>query len=89
MKFNLQWFTEKDLEKQTPNQLRKGIRSFQKRIEEHLAKIENPEKHYRDWQDEPEMQEGRLGHWLHEIKNFEESIQNRVEELAKRGEKHD
>lgn len=87
MKFDLQLFTEKNLQHQTSNQLRKGIRTFQKRIEEHLNKIKEPWKIYGDWHDEPEMQEGRLGHWLHEIKNFEESIQNCVEELEKRGEK--
>ena len=87
MKFDLQLFAEKNLENQTPAQLRKGIRSFQKRIEEHLIKINNPSAIYSDWYDEPEMQEGRIGHWLHEIKNFNESIQNRVKELEKRGEK--
>lgn len=71
---------------QTSNQLRKGIRSFQKRIEEHWQKINNPEKFYSDWNDEPDKQAGRIGHWQHEIKNFAESIQNRVEELNRRGE---
>ncbi len=89
MKFDLQWFTEKNLENQTSNQLRKGIRTFQKRIEEHLNKIKEPWKIYDDWYDEPEMQEGKLSHWLHKIKNFEESIQNRIKELEKRGEKYD
>lgn len=87
MNFDLQWFAEKNLQNQTPNQLRKGIRAFQKRIEEHLAKIENPEKHYSDWNAEPDKQAGRIVHWQHEIKNFAESIQNRIEELEKRGEK--
>lgn len=87
MNFDLQLFAEKNLQNQSSNQLRKGIKSFQKRIEEYLAKINNPSTIYSDWYDEPEMQEGRIGHWLHEIKNFEESIKNRVEELNKRGEK--
>lgn len=46
MKFDLQLFAEKNLENQTPAQLRKGIRAFQKRIEEHLAKINNPSASY-------------------------------------------
>jgi len=87
LNFDLQLFAEKNLQNQSSNQLRKGIKSFQKRIEEHLAKINNPSTIYSDWYDEPEMQDGRIGHWLHEIKNFEESIKNRVEELNKRGEK--
>ena len=74
------------MENQTSNQLRKGIRTFQKRIEEHWAKINNPSASYPDFYDEPDKQEGRIGHWLHEIKNFNESIQNRVDELEKRGE---
>ena len=75
------------MENQTSAQLRKGIRSLQKKIEAHLAKINNPTVSYPDFYDEPEKQEGRIGHWLHEIKNFNESIQNRVKELEKRGEK--
>ena len=87
MKFDLQSFAEKNLENQTSNQLRKGIRAFQKRIEEHLIKINNPSASYPTFYDEPDKQAGRIGHWLHEIKNFNESIQNRVDELEKRGEK--
>ena len=87
MKFYLQLFTEKNLENQTSAQLRKGIRSLNKRIEEHFAKIKNPEKVYKDWYNEPDKQEGRIAHWQHEIKKFAESIQYRVEELEKRGEK--
>ena len=87
MRFDLQWFAEKNLQNQTPAQLRKGICAFQKRIEEHLAKINNPSASYPNFYDEPDKQAGRINHWLHEIKNFNESIQNRIEELEKRGEK--
>ena len=88
MKFDLQCFAEKNLENQTPAQLRKGIRTFKKRIDEHLAKIENPEKFCVEWNSYNDKQrEGLVCHWQHEIKNFVESIQNRVEELEKRGEK--
>lgn len=87
MNFDLQWFAEKNLQNQTPNQLRKGIRSFEKRIMEHQKKIENPWEIYVDWFSEPDRQAGRLGHWQKEIEDFEESIQNRIDELKKRGEK--
>ena len=87
MKFNLQLFAEKNLSNQTSGQLRKGIRSLNKRIDEHFAKIKHPEKIYADWYDEPDKQKGRIGHWQHEIKRFAESIQSRIEELEKRGEK--
>lgn len=87
MKFDLQLFAEDAIENQTANQLRKGIRSLNKRIEEHFAKIEQPWKSYSDWFDEPDKQKGRIGHWQKEIENMKESIQNRVDELEKRGEK--
>ena len=86
MNFDLQLFSERNLQNQTPNQLRKGIRAFQNRIDEHRAKITEPWKSYPDWFSEPDKQRGRIEHWQHEIRNFEESIQNRIDELAKRGE---
>jgi len=42
LKFNLQLFAEKILQNQTPDQLRKGIRSLNRDLELHLKKIENP-----------------------------------------------
>ena len=87
MNFDLQLFAEKNLRNQTPNQLRKGIRSLQKEIAEHLAKIENPPAHCDDWHSRNESaQRGLIKHWNHEIKKFSESIQHRIDELAKRGE---
>ena len=86
MNFDLQLFSERNLKNQTPNQLRKGIRSLKKKLALHLAKIEEPWKSYSDWFSEPDKQQGRIEHWQHEIRNFEESIQNRIDELAKRGE---
>lgn len=87
MTFDLQLFVEQNLENQTSAQLRKGIRSFQKRINEHQEKIKNPWISYSDWFSEPERQPGRIKHWQKEIEDFKESIQNRIEELEKRGEK--
>ena len=88
MKFDLQLFAEKNLENQTSNQLRKGIRSLNKDLELHLSKIENPAEYCADWDSKDEREKiGLIKHWRHEIKNFAESIQNRIEELEKRGEK--
>ena len=79
MKFDLQLFAEDAIEHQTPNQLRN--------IAEHFAKIDNPEKFCDEWsQYDDEHREGLLWHWQHEILTFERSIQNRIDELAKRGE---
>lgn len=72
---------------QTSNQLRKGIRSLNKDLELHLKKIEHPEKYCVDWHLRNDRAKiGLIKHWLHEIKNFKESIQNRVDELNRRGE---
>ena len=86
MTFDLQYFTEDAIENQTSNQLRKGIRSLKKKIAVHQYKIEHPWESYSDWFSEPKSQTGRRRHWQHEIKNFAESIQNRVDELNRRGE---
>ena len=87
MKFNLQLFAEDALKHQTPNQLRKGIRSLQKKIDLHLKKIEQPAEHCDDWHLKDEAaQAGLIRHWRKEIEDAEESIQNRIDELKKRGE---
>ena len=87
MNFNLQLFAEQSLQNQTSVQLRKGIRSLKKDLELHLKKIEHPADYCVDWNLRDERAKaGLIKHWLHEIKNFNESIQNRVDELAKRGE---
>ena len=87
MKFSLQLFAEKNLQNQTSVQLRKGIRSFQKEIELHIAKIANPKDFCLDWDSKDERGKfGLIRHWQHEIRIFERSIQNRIDELTKRGE---
>ncbi len=87
MKFNLQLFAEDALKHQTPNQLRKGIRSLQKKINLHLEKIKHPADHCDDWHLKDETaQAGLIRHWQKEIEDAEESIQNRIDELKKRGE---
>ena len=89
MKFDLHFFGEEAIEHQTPNQLRKGIRSLKKKIDTHLAKIANPWKSYSDWFSEPAKQPGRIRHWQKEIEDAEEAIQNRIDELKKRGESYE
>ena len=84
---DLQTFSEKSIEHQTNNALRKGIRNLQKMIEIHQAKIENPQSFYPRWDSMSEFEKlGNIRHWQKEIKNFEESIQNRLDELNKRGD---
>ena len=86
MIFDLQCFAEYAVKYQTSAQLRKGIRSLKKKIEIHQHKIKNPWESYSDWFSEPERQAGRIKHWQKEIENMEESVQNRLDELKKRGE---
>lgn len=84
---NLQLHGEVALKKQSTAALRKGIRTFQKRIAEHEDKLRHPERYDSDWPTYIEShQRGLLAHWKKEIDNFKESIENRITELKERGE---
>lgn len=79
---------EKDISRQTDNQLRKGIKKYHKRIEEHERKIEHPEKVYDDWETaSEEKRDGRLKHWKHELQTFRKNILDRERELDRRAKK--
>lgn len=83
----LQLFAEKDLSKQKTLSLKKGMASFQEQIIEHRRKIERPWEYVPGWNEKDEReQEGLKRHWEKEIRTFQQSIENRVEELRKRGE---
>ena len=83
----MQFFAEKDLPNQSSNALRKGMRNLEKEIEEHRDKLKNPQKYEANWGAMNEKaRNGLLKHWNKEINNFYESIENRIEELKKRGE---
>lgn len=89
-KLNLQLFSEKDLSKQKTNSLKKGIKNFKKRISEHEDKINNPEKYIFNWYKLDEREKaGLIKHWQKEIDNFNKSIQNRIDELKRRGEDYE
>lgn len=84
---NLQFFAESDIFRQESNSLKRAIRKYEKRIEEHEAYLKNPVEHCYDWNEKSiEEQEGLKRHWKKEIRNFNKSIQNRVEELKRRGD---
>lgn len=86
----MQFFSEKDIGKQSSNSLKRGIRSFNKLIDEHKDKIKNPQKYDANWDSKNEFaKNGLIKHWQKEINNFYESIRERMEELIKRGEKFD
>jgi hypothetical protein len=49
--------------------------------------LQNPRSHVPDWDSLTETHQAALKrHWRKEIRNFQESIENRKEELRKRGE---
>ena len=87
LKMNLQFFAEKGIDKQSNQNLRKGIKSLQMRVSEHLEKIQNPRSVYDDWDDVPDVvRQGRINHWKKEIDKFNEGIKNRQKELNRRKE---
>jgi hypothetical protein len=90
LKMNLQFFSEKDIKNQESNSLKRAIRKYQIRIEEHEAKISDPKVFYPEWDNyDTRYQEGLKRHWNKEIRNFRQSIQDRIEELKSRGDYHE
>ena len=87
LEMNLQFFAENDVPKQSSASLKRAIRNLTKRIKEHEEYIENPYVHVPGWDEYSALrQEGLKKHWEKEIRNFNESINNRIEELKKRGD---
>ena len=83
----LQFFAEKDIKRQDSSSLIRAMRKYRKRIEEHQDKISQPHKYIKNWDAlDQRKKEGMIRHWQKEMNNFQESIQNRVEELKERGE---
>ena len=67
--------------------MKRAIRKYQARIEDHEAKFKNlkelyPECYTYYWR----YQEGLKRHWNKEIRNFRQSIQDRIDELKERGD---
>ena len=84
---NLQFFAESDIPKQSSASLKCAIKNLSKRLKEHEEYIENPYVHVPEWDEYSALrQEGLKKHWEKEIRNFNESINNRIEELKKRGD---
>ena len=77
LRISMQFFAEKDIEHQESSSLKRAMRKYQKRIEEHNDKINNPEKYVPNWNNYDERKkQGLKNHWQKEISNFEESIKN-------------
>lgn len=87
MKMDLQAFSENDIKNQESGSLKRAIRKYQKQIDLHMEKIAHPEKNISDWDSlDPRMQEGLKRHWNKEIRNFNQSIHDRIDELKVRGD---
>lgn len=83
---DLMFFSEKAIESQNEAQLRKGIRTFEKRIDEHKGYLEKPKSHVEEWDSYSEAHKNSLiRHWEHEMENFNNSIEARKNELKRRG----
>ena len=84
---NLQFFAEKDIKNQSSKSLMRAIRSYEKQINEHQAKISNPSAYYKDWDKNSELEKmGAIKHWEKEVRNFQQSIDDRIAELKNRGD---
>ena len=87
IKLDLQFFAEKDIKNQESNSLKRAIRKYENRIQEHINKINDPKQFYEDWDSQSSLrQEGLKKHWRKEIRNFQNSINERIEELKERGD---
>ena len=85
----LQFFAEKDLSGQKDKSIQKGIKSLEKKIQTHQDKMENPEKYVDGWNNLSTVEkEGCLRHWEKEIEGFRQNIENRNNELKKRGKQN-
>lgn len=89
-KVNIQLFAEKDIKNQSSTSLNHAIRQYKKRIDEHNDKIDHPEAHIPNWTSmTAEQRSGLIKHWKKEIRNFNQSIDDRVKELTERGDYHE
>ena len=78
---------EKALKTQPSSALRKVIRSLEKRIAEHEAKLATPERFYPEWASlSEEHRQNSIIHWKKELQGFKKSIEFRNDELKNRGE---
>ena len=87
IELDIQMFAERDIYNQDSNSLKRAIRKYQKRIDEHIKKITNPAEYVENWDGrDVREQDGLKKHWQKEIDNFNTSINDRIDELKKRGD---
>lgn len=70
---------KKDIPNQSPNSLKRVIKRYEVNISDHEDKVSNSDSYIPDWDDKDEReQKGLIGHWQKEIRNFRQSIDDRV-----------
>lgn len=90
LKIDLQFFTEKDINNQSSNSLKRAIRKYKSNIILHTDKINNPHKYIPEWDSlDIREQNGIKKRWNKEIITYSNSINERIEELKKRGDYDD
>ncbi len=83
----LYFFAENGIKFQTPNEIRKGIKTLEKRLNEHKEKISSPDKYCKDWNVRSDAQKkGLLNFWEKECINLQNGIKERKERLKELGE---
>lgn len=76
--------------RQESSSLKRAIRKYEKRITEHEEYINNPKIHVDNWDSLTQVRkDGLKKHWQKEVRNFNQAIQDRVNELKKRGDYND
>ena len=82
----IQFFANSSIPKYTNHQLEKSIRKWKKRIEEHKETRLRTLLYDKDWADMDAVQRsGEIKHWQHEMKVFQDNIDQAEDELKKRG----
>ena len=66
------------------NKLKKGIKSYRKRIKEHESKINNLKKTEKEWTgDKIRENIGLIKHWEKEIRAFNKNISDDLEKIRR------
>lgn len=87
LKLDLQYFAERDLQRQNSNSIKRSIRKLSKRREEHKTYLVDPYEHAPDWDNLSEKEkQGLRKHWNKEIRNLTQQIEERKRVLKERGD---
>ena len=90
IKIPLNFFSEADIKNQASNSLKRAIRKYKANIILHQDKIDNPKKYIPEWDTlDVRKQLGTIKGWRKEIRNYTNSIEERIAELKSRGDYDD